>query len=207
MKKLILAALLLLCSAAVSNATLVTSLPSGDVVTVPNFEYFGSGPLTIVPGISVTSTHNQSVIGYTNRYSFASNGNWNGLNMVGLNASNGTMTFAFDAPLNAVGGFLNYAPGVGPSPTISVFDSSMNMLDSATLGFNTGGGNNSGVFYGFQESNNISYFTISDRYIGLANLTVESGSAPVPEPGTMMLLGLGMAGLAIYGKRRKNSKA
>ncbi|MFZ3208417.1 MAG: PEP-CTERM sorting domain-containing protein [Geobacteraceae bacterium] len=31
-------------------------------------------------------------------------------------------------------------------------------------------------------------------------------SAPVPEPGTMMLLGLGMAGLAIYGKRRKNNK-
>ena len=27
---------------------------------------------------------------------------------------------------------------------------------------------------------------------------------PVPEPGTMMLLGLGIAGLAIYGKRRAN---
>jgi len=32
-------------------------------------------------------------------------------------------------------------------------------------------------------------------------------SAPVPEPGTMMLLGIGMAGLAIYGKRRKSNKA
>lgn len=32
------------------------------------------------------------------------------------------------------------------------------------------------------------------------------GVSPVPEPGTMMLLGLGMAGVAIYGKRRKNSK-
>jgi len=32
------------------------------------------------------------------------------------------------------------------------------------------------------------------------------GVAPVPEPGTMMMFGLGIAGLAIYGKRRKNNK-
>jgi len=30
-------------------------------------------------------------------------------------------------------------------------------------------------------------------------------AAPVPEPGTMMLLGAGFLGLAIYGKRRKNA--
>ncbi|QEM70211.1 PEP-CTERM sorting domain-containing protein [Geobacter sp. FeAm09] len=31
--------------------------------------------------------------------------------------------------------------------------------------------------------------------------------APVPEPGTIALVGLGMVGLAIYGKRRQNNKA
>jgi len=36
---------------------------------------------------------------------------------------------------------------------------------------------------------------------------IEINSSTVPEPGTMALLGLGMAGLAIYGKRRKNAKA
>jgi hypothetical protein len=32
-------------------------------------------------------------------------------------------------------------------------------------------------------------------------------TAPVPEPGTMMLLGFGMLGMAIYGKRRMNKEA
>ena len=32
-----------------------------------------------------------------------------------------------------------------------------------------------------------------------------SAPAPVPEPGTMMLLGAGFLGLAVYGKRRKNA--
>lgn len=31
-------------------------------------------------------------------------------------------------------------------------------------------------------------------------------SAPVPEPGTLMLLGAGFLGLAVYGKRRKSSR-
>jgi hypothetical protein len=37
------------------------------------------------------------------------------------------------------------------------------------------------------------------------NGTEAATAAPVPEPGTVMLLGAGFFGLAIYGKRRKNA--
>ena len=40
-----------------------------------------------------------------------------------------------------------------------------------------------------------------------ATLSADTGAAPVPEPGTMMLLGFGMLGLVVYGKRRMNKEA
>jgi len=51
--------------------------------------------------------------------------------------------------------------------------------------------------------------TFGDFYLASSQLTAygDNGSAPVPEPGTMVLLGFGMLGLAIYGKRRMNKDA
>ena len=42
---------------------------------------------------------------------------------------------------------------------------------------------------------------------GNDNILGQSGPIPTPEPGTMMLLGFGMLGLAVYGKRRMNKEA
>jgi hypothetical protein len=38
-------------------------------------------------------------------------------------------------------------------------------------------------------------------------IELEDPKNPVPEPGTMMLLGIGMLGMAVYGKRRMNKEA
>ena len=85
-----------------------------------------------------------------------------------------TMTFAFSTPVSAVGGFMNYAPD-GSTPTIiAVYDASNTLIESAELTFITGGGANTGFFFGFQEaSNTISYFRLTDNYIGITNLTTK----------------------------------
>jgi hypothetical protein len=208
---------LLLGSVGQAKASLITSLPGGTVVSMPVLNVFGPGPESMGSGITWSSTNasNQggSVFGYTNGYGFGSNGFWDGnLVMAGLNDAHifygvtDTMTFAFANPVSAVGGFINYYPdGIDTPTTIAVYDSSNNLIESATLSFSTGGGTDSGFFYGFQEGTaNISYFSLSDNYIGLANLTIPGA---VPEPASLTLLGLGVAGIAVYGFRRRQQSA
>jgi hypothetical protein len=207
MKKLMIvvaATVILLASA---GATVVTSIPGGTVTPMPNINYFGPGPQTF-SGITWSSTNasNQggSTFGYNLGYGFSANGFWDGaLIMAGVNDSVATfgvadtMTFAFPTTLSAVGGFLNYAPGFG-TPTIAVYDAGGNLIESYVLTFLTGGGTDTGAFYGFQESTPIKYFTLTDAYIGITNLTTQS----VPEPSSLLMLGSGVLGLVGVARRK-----
>jgi hypothetical protein len=73
-------------------------------------------------------------------------------------------------------------------------------------------------FYTYTQSFSLlspTYVTLSFEGTGGDNvgmlldnvLLTKVETAPVPEPGTIALLGLGMVGLAFYSKRHKNSKA
>jgi hypothetical protein len=207
MKKLmiVVAAMIILFSSA--GATVVTSIPGGIVTPMPVLNVFGPGPQTFGAGITWSSTNavNQggSVFGYNNSYGFAANGSWVNNDMAGLNDSFltfgvvDTMTFAFSTPVGAVGGFLNYAPGYG-TPTIAVYDASNTLIESYVLTFLTGGGQNTGMFLGFQETTPIKYFTLSDAYIGITNLTTQA----VPEPSSLLMLGSGILGLLGVARRK-----
>jgi hypothetical protein len=129
------------------------------------------------------------VFGYSGFYAFGGtnpdeNGIWNRVTVgfgpfAGLSSAHtiyphftNTMTFAFSTPVSAVGGFMNYEPplelGHDTYPTIAIYDSSDNLIESAQLTFHTGGADNSGFFYAFQvESNKIKYFKLTDNFIAI----------------------------------------
>ena len=172
MKKLIcLLALSIGLFATQASAVLITLLPGGTVEPMPvGLDYYGSGPQAFGSGITWTSASDNSVFGYNDGYGFNANGTWF-LTMAGTNDSTSTMTFSLNNEVSAVGGFINYATGEG-TPVIAVYDSNNNLIESAVLAFSTGGGTDTGFFYGFQEGSPIiSSFTLSGAYIGITDLT------------------------------------
>ena len=84
------------------------------------------------------------------------------------------------------------------------------LADVATAGdFADTGWKTYGYKFNTAGSGWIMFYSVDtlDTYANSSLLVDDISSNPVPEPGTMMLLGMGMLGLAIYGKRRMNKEA
>lgn len=219
--KLIIAAILVFTPFS-ANAILITSntisLPTIIDFSTQSPTFSVSGPIQIGGSagedITLTGNPNNGLYVSNSGWGLGNNGSWgNGMTFVAANSARpGDLIFSFnDGPISAVGGFMNYAPSFSGDLEITALDLAMNVLESYNItslaDIVTPGGFNDGAFRGIDRGglNDISHFVVSGYVPVVDDLTFARSSATVPEPGTLALLGLGLAGMGMT-RRKKNLK-
>lgn len=213
----------------VAHAALVTSSAGFISPTVVDFNAFVGGgygftlgPVAVGGGVTFTATGpNNSGIGAVlgnGGYGLGANGSWDtGTTAPGAytgvdGADPATsMTYTLSSPVAAIGGFMNYAPGIiSGYPLIEALDSSSAVLESYNLEalapISTPGGYNDGAFRGIvRPSADIYAFRVVSAYAVLDDLTF--ARTVIPEPAETAMAGAALAGLGAVWLRRRNKKA
>jgi len=151
---------------------------------------------TLIPGLTITSVSPWFTIPYNEtNYAFARQK----VMRDQVNEANNQWTvFTFAIPIYAFGGFFDLAGPTGPGTNITVSVGGT-VLTNAILN------STYGTFWGMVSTTPFSSVTFSEgtaccvETYDLENLSV----APVPEPGTISLIGVGVAALLLARFRRR----
>jgi hypothetical protein len=130
----------------------------------------------------------------------------------------GTFTVKFSStefgPMASdLSGFVSALAGAGGVQSLDVYYNTDNVLFGTTGAASThiadiNTFSTASVYNGTPSTSPFSLTMVASITMGSnAAASFDDTVAPVPEPGTMMLLGIGMLGMAVYGKRRMNKQA
>lgn len=218
-KLMVSAAALGMFAAGSANAA-VAFVASGDYFAFPAIEYQGDVAQSFAGGQitwSTTNATNQggSVFGYTQGYSFSSNGSSSGVPLTGLNDSSDvyqtvdSMTFSFATPVSSAGAVWNWVQNAAPV-SLYAYNSSDALIGSYTFSANDLNFGAPDTFVGFTFSAPmIAKIVATDGYIAAIGGLSVTGLAAVPEPATwgLMIGGFGVAGVALRRARRNTMTA